>query len=330
MAILLSALAGLILGAPTLRLRSDYLAIVTLGFGEIIRIAANNTAYVGEPRGISNIPHPPSLSAQQVLLIGPGVVLVILILVALATVPSLIDRSYESATRSPTGRTRLMILGVGILLALGVIVLAIVSPRPPRTWSRACGSGSSTHFPYYYLVILLAVLVIVVKRLENSRVGQAWVAIREDEDAAELMGVPTFRFKLWSFAIGASIGGAVDVVFSSKVIAIVPDNFPFILSVLILTAVVLGGSGNLPGVILGAFPGGVAARALPVGSRTTGCSCSGRRSWPLMIFGLRDSCRHGGAGPSWPRARAAWARSAPGPRRRDARSRGRRRRWRPV
>jgi branched-chain amino acid transport system permease protein len=93
----------------------------------------------------------------------------------------------------------------------------------------------------------------VVRRLERSRVGRAWQAIREDEDAAELMGVPTFKFKLWSFAMGASIGGMCGVLFASKQIAITPANFQFLLSVLIVAAVVLGGSGNLPGVIVGAF-----------------------------------------------------------------------------
>ena len=108
--------------------------------------------------------------------------------------------------------------------------------------------------PYYYLVLASIVLVIFVdRRLERSRVGRAWQAIREDEDAAELMGVPTFKFKLWAFAIGASIGGMAGVVFASKQIAITPDNFQFLLSILILAAVVLGGSGNVPGVILGAF-----------------------------------------------------------------------------
>jgi branched-chain amino acid transport system permease protein len=93
----------------------------------------------------------------------------------------------------------------------------------------------------------------VDRRLERSRVGRAWQAIREDEDAAELMGVPTFKYKLWAFSIGASIGGMTGVIFASKQIAITPDNFQFLLSILILSAVVLGGSGNVPGVILGAF-----------------------------------------------------------------------------
>jgi branched-chain amino acid transport system permease protein len=171
-----------------LRLRGDYLAIVTLGFGEIVRITAQNTDAIGGPRGIAGIPHPPSLSEFEIFGVKP--------------------------------------LKYGLL-----------DPRP-----------------YYYLLVLLIVLTIIfVKRLEKSRVGRAWAAIREDEDAAELMGVPIFRYKLAAFAIGAAIGGAVGVVWAGKVISIIPANFPFILSATILAAVVLGGSGNIPGVILGAF-----------------------------------------------------------------------------
>jgi branched-chain amino acid transport system permease protein len=186
--VLLTSLSGLILGAPTLRLRGDYLAIVTLGFGEIVRISAQNTDYIGGPRGISGIPHPPNMSEFEIFGVTP-------------------------------------------------FTYGILDPRP-----------------YYYLLVFLIVLTIIfVKRLENSRVGRAWAAIREDEDAAELMGVPTFRFKLAAFAIGASIGGAVGVVWAAKVISIIPANFPFFLSATILAAVVLGGSGNIPGVMLGAF-----------------------------------------------------------------------------
>jgi branched-chain amino acid transport system permease protein len=186
--VLLTSVSGLILGAPTLRLRGDYLAIVTLGFGEIVRISAQNTDAIGGPRGIAGIPHPPTLSEFEIFGIKP--------------------------------------LRYGLL-----------DPRP-----------------YYYLLVLLIVLTIIfVKRLEKSRVGRAWAAIREDEDAAELMGVPTFRYKLAAFAIGAAIGGAVGVVWAGKVISIIPANFPFFLSATILAAVVVGGSGNIPGVILGAF-----------------------------------------------------------------------------
>jgi branched-chain amino acid transport system permease protein len=186
--IIIAAAAGVILGTPTLRLRGDYLAIVTLGFGEIVRITANNLDYTGGPRGISPIPHPPS------------------------------DRSFQIFGTTP--------------LRYGVIDAK----------------------PYYYLLLLvIIVVIIIVKRLERSRVGRSWAAIREDEDAAELMGVPTFKFKIAAFVMGAAIGGSAGVIFAAQTTSITPENFPFILSALILCAVVLGGSGNLLGVILGAF-----------------------------------------------------------------------------
>jgi branched-chain amino acid transport system permease protein len=181
--VLASMGAGVILGIPTLRLRGDYLAIVTLGFGEIVRITANNLKVLGQAQGITNIHHPPDIHVA------------------------------------------------GRLIHFGVL-----DPKP-----------------YYWVLLTLAVVVvIVVRRLLDSRVGRSWTAIREDEDVAELMGVPTYRFKLWAFAIGAGIAGMGGTVFASKVGFISPDNYPFQLSVLFLAAVVLGGSGNLPGVILGA------------------------------------------------------------------------------
>ena len=177
--ILVAMVAGVLLGAPTLRLRGDYLAIVTLGFGEIVRIVAQNTDALGESRGITAIPHP-----------------------------------------SPV-------------------------------------LGTSFRFdplPYYYLVLAAIVLaVLVTRRLHRSRVGRSWAAIREDEDAAEAMGVPTFVMKLWAFAMGAAIGGLGGWIYATKVSFINPDNFPFFFSVIILAAVVLGGMGSVPGVIAGAF-----------------------------------------------------------------------------
>lgn len=179
-AIGVSMLAGVILGAPTLRLRGDYLAIVTLGFGEIIRITANNSDWLGGPRGIKNIKRPPS--------IGP--------------------------------------LEFGVLDAK----------------------------PYWYLGLTVILLVIfILRRLEHSRVGRAWAAVREDEDAAELMGVHTFKFKLWAFAIGAAIGGFAGVLYAGKVGFINPDNFQLQMSILFLAAVVLGGTGNMYGAIMGGF-----------------------------------------------------------------------------
>jgi branched-chain amino acid transport system permease protein len=197
--ILLSALSGILLGAPTLRLRGDYLAIVTLGFGEIIRITARNTDYIGGPNGIGGIPHPPNLTEWA------------------------IPDSEPFASLGLSGTT-------------------------PFQYGALDGR------PYYYLMLAAIVLTIIfVKRLESSRVGRAWASIREDEDAAELMGVPTFKFKLAAFAIGAAIGGGAGVLYASQATSIIPKNYEFIISATILAAVVLGGSGNLPGVILGAF-----------------------------------------------------------------------------
>jgi branched-chain amino acid transport system permease protein len=199
--IAIAMLAGVLLGTPTLRLRGDYLAIVTLGFGEIIRLTARNTDSIGGPRGISSIAHPSF----------PGV---------------------KFGVLDPT--------------------------------------------PYYRLLLIIIILVVLmVRRLERSRVGRAWTAIREDEDAAELMGVPTFKYKLWAFAMGAAIGGMAGVIYASKVNAITPDSFQLVLSILFLAAVVLGGSGNMYGAALGA----VVVAYLPERFRTFG----DRR---VLIFGV--------------------------------------------
>jgi branched-chain amino acid transport system permease protein len=183
-AVVLAAGSGLVLGAPTLRLRGDYLAIVTLGFGQIISTSANNWSWTGGPQGVLGIPHPPKL-----------------------------DLGFHTFDFSLTS-------------------------------SKA-----------YFDLALLAIFVVVfcARRLEHSRVGRGWAAIREDEDAAELMGVPTYRFRLWAFAIGAAIGGLGGVLFASQISYIDPTIFSYQVSILIVASVVLGGSGNLPGVILGAF-----------------------------------------------------------------------------
>ena len=106
---------------------------------------------------------------------------------------------------------------------------------------------------YWFTIVLIIVVLLFVGNLERSRVGRAWVAIREDEDAAEIMGVPTFKFKLWAFVIGASIGGLSGALYAGQVQFVVPTGFNVINSVLFLCAVVLGGQGNKLGVILGAF-----------------------------------------------------------------------------
>ena len=183
-AVLLTMAAGLILGAPTLRLRGDYLAIVTLGFHEIVlNIARNN--------------------------------------------PKNITGGALGATNIPTFRFNLF----GI----------------HYDWN------TNDSKPYWYLAIgLIIVVVFAFRRLEHSKVGRTWTAIREDEVAAAASGVPTVKYKLMAFAIGASTSGFAGVLATAKITAITPDNFPLPLSIYILAYVIFGGMGSLTGVIVGA------------------------------------------------------------------------------
>jgi branched-chain amino acid transport system permease protein len=186
-----AALFGVLLGTPTLRLRGDYLAIVTLGFGEIIRIFLNN---LNAPVNITNGP-------QGVNLIDPV--------------------SFGSYS---LGKTHTL---------FGV------------TFSAA--------HQYYYLFLLLALAVIFISlRLQDSRIGRAWVAIREDEVAAEAAGVNTRNIKLLAFAMGATFGGVAGGLFAGFQGFISPESFNLMESVMILCMIVLGGMGSIPGVIFGA------------------------------------------------------------------------------
>jgi branched-chain amino acid transport system permease protein len=178
-----AVVAGILLGSPTLRLRGDYLAIVTLGFGEIIRITANNLDTItGGPQGVTSIPHP-------AVRVG------------------------------------------GLELEWGVL----------------------TDTKYYWLLLVFVVLwVVAISLLNRSRVGRAWVAIREDEVAAAAMGVPVVRMKLAAFAIGACTAGVGGVIYAEQVNFINPPTFSVLQSILILSMVVIGGMGSIPGSILGA------------------------------------------------------------------------------
>jgi branched-chain amino acid transport system permease protein len=202
-AIVVAMVSGVILGAPTLRVRGDYLAIVTLGFGEIVRLTLINSQWLGGAQGISDIPRPPG--------------------VELFKVPS-IDWSTGVPVVDLDARTTFLKFGINDFI------------------------------PYYWLALVVIALVLVFDILvKNSRVGRAWEATREDEDAAELMGVPTFRFKLLAFALGAAIGGLSGALFAGKSGFINPQSFELLLSILFLAAVVVGGQGNRWGVILGAI-----------------------------------------------------------------------------
>ena len=187
----LAAVAGIMLGTPILKLRGDYLALVTLGFGEIIRIFMNNWGkdsfnLTNGPRGINRI--------DPVTLFGYP-----------------LDRPLD----------------------LGFTVL-------------------TKEFLYYYLFLLLAVLtVFVCYRLQNSRLGRAWMALREDDIAAKAMGINVRNIKLLAFSLGATFGGVAGAMFAAFQGFISPESFSFMESIVILTMVVLGGMGHIPGVILG-------------------------------------------------------------------------------
>jgi branched-chain amino acid transport system permease protein len=202
-AIVVAMISGVILGAPTLRVRGDYLAIVTLGFGEIVSLTLVNSEWLGGAQGISDIPKPPG--------------------VELFEVPSLDWSSGAPVVDLDTTSTFLKF-------------------------------GINDFVPYYWLALGIIGLVLLFDILvKSSRVGRAWEATREDEDAAELMGVPTFRFKLLAFALGAAIGGLSGALFATKAGFISPDSFILLLSILFLAAVVVGGAGNRWGVIVGAI-----------------------------------------------------------------------------
>ncbi|WP_457206420.1 branched-chain amino acid ABC transporter permease [Nocardioides sp. P5_C9_2] len=180
-AIALALASGVLLGAPTLRLRGDYLAIVTMGFGEIIRI---------------------------------------------------LSRNVTSVTNGSAG-----IIGV---------------PSPPEPSENFFSAIETAHW-YWLGLSVLIVLIFLVRRLEDSRVGRGWLAIREDEDAAAVMGVNAFKFKLWAFAIGAAVGAIAGLLFASKQAYVEPTGFALNLSFLFVAMVVIGGSGNMVGAMLGAF-----------------------------------------------------------------------------
>jgi ABC-type branched-chain amino acid transport system, permease component len=175
-AVFFCVIAGIIIGGPTLRLRSDYLAIVTLGFGEITRIVARNLKITGGASGL-----------------------------------------------------------VGI--------------QRPKIFGHTLFQISDFYYTFFILVVLA---IIVALRLHNSRLGRAWQYIREDEDAAEAMGIDPVKTKLYAYMIGSAFGGVAGAFFAVKMTAISPETFAFTQSAMILLAVILGGMGKIPGAILGA------------------------------------------------------------------------------
>ncbi|MDI6693536.1 MAG: hypothetical protein QME21_00695 [Anaerolineales bacterium] len=197
--IILAAFTGILLGLPVLRLRGDYLAIVTLGFGEVIRVLANN---LDKPWNITN---------------GPQGI---------------------TPIQRPT-------LPEPLLNALRVVLNPIVGHNVTE---------GEFYNLFFYLLALLVILVVivVVRRLDDSKIGRAWIAIREDETAAIAMGIPLVRLKLAAFAAGASFAGVMGILFAASRTFVSPESFSFMQSIGVLSMVILGGLGSIPGVIVGA------------------------------------------------------------------------------
>jgi branched-chain amino acid transport system permease protein len=194
-----AAFTGILLGLPVLRLRGDYLAIVTLGFGEVIRVLANNLDkplnITNGPQGISPIQRP-TLPAAFV---------------------ALVNTLYVPLVGHPVSEAEIYNL-----------------------------------FFYLMVLVVLVLVVIIARRLDDSNIGRAWTAMREDEMAAIAMGVPLTRMKLAAFAAGASFAGAMGVIFAANRTFVSPESFSFMQSIGVLSMVILGGLGSIPGVILGA------------------------------------------------------------------------------
>ncbi len=219
---ILAAIFGVLIGAPTLRLRGDYLAIVTLGFGEIVPdFFTNASGITGGPRGIGQIAKPPSI---------------------------------------------------------------------PLPGGNEISFSTTNHVEWFYLLMAVGVLsLFMITRLYDSRMGRAWQAIREDEIAAASVGIHPVTTKLWAFALGASFAGFAGSVYAGYVQVVYPDQFQFSLSILILAMVILGGIGNIYGVLAGALIIGLFDRILAV--RLTGpMQALGRQmqDWPGFLGGIGD------------------------------------------
>ena len=198
-AIFVAALTGILLGTPVLRLRGDYLAIVTLGFGEVIRVLANN---LDKPLNLTN---------------GPQGI---------------------TPIQRPT-------MPEGVLHLFNRIVQPLVGHRVT--------DNQAYNILFYLIALLVVVTVIVITyRLDDSKVGRAWTAIREDELSAGAMGINANKLKLGAFAVGASFAGAMGVLFAASRTFVSPETFTFLQSVGVLTMVILGGIGSITGVVVGA------------------------------------------------------------------------------
>ena len=197
--IIVAAVTGLLLGLPVLRVKGDYLAIVTLGFGEVIRVLANNLDkplnFTNGPQGITPIQRP--------------------------TMPDFVVEWFNGVFRPIVGH-------------------------------EVSAADMYNLMFYLFALIVILVIVFVTRRLDDSKLGRAWTAVREDETAAIAQGIPLVQTKLSAFAVGASFAGIMGVLLAASRTFISPESFSFMQSIGVLVMVILGGSGSIPGVILGA------------------------------------------------------------------------------
>lgn len=286
----MAAIWGFMLGAPTLPLRGDYLAIVTLGFGEIVPVLFRNLidVTIKEPltcwilpglirlfggqttmacitflehedltageKGISPIGRPslPLISLNEPMGVDM-IVKIVIMLIAIAVAVFVFMRARSQGNRSRN-------LWLGFVAVLGAIVLVFVPIPRPESGILATVLGviqpgefkSSDPIPWYFLIITIILLsVFIIRRLRDSRLGRAWMAIREDELAAAQMGINPVKTKLAAFAMGATFSGFAGAFYAAYIAGIFPSVFEFSTSIIILCVVILGGIGNINGVIIG-------------------------------------------------------------------------------
>jgi len=197
--VIVAGLTGILLGLPVLRLRGDYLAIVTLGFGEVIRVLANNLDkplnFTNGPQGITPIQRP--------------------------TMPEFVVDGFNAIFSRVVGH-------------------------------EVTAAAMYNLMFYFFALVVIIVIIFVTRRLDDSKIGRAWTAVREDETAAIAQGIPLVRMKLTAFAVGASFAGVMGVLLAASRTFISPESFSFMQSIGVLSMVILGGAGSIPGVILGA------------------------------------------------------------------------------
>jgi len=197
--VIIAAVTGILLGLPVLRLRGDYLAIVTLGFGEVIRVLANNLDkplnFTNGPQGITPIQRP--------------------------TMPDFVVDGFNAIFGRVVGH-------------------------------EVTAAAMYNLMFYFFALLVIIVIIFVTRRLDDSKIGRAWTAVREDETAAIAQGIPLVKMKLTAFAVGASFAGVMGVLLAASRTFISPESFSFMQSIGVLSMVILGGAGSIPGVILGA------------------------------------------------------------------------------